>query len=129
VQRLPGETGAAEDEVRRHPERDEQREIVKLLRTIGAAVYVLGTTRRKGDHPGTMQTPGIPDIYAILPAPAYRPLRRGMGVWIEVKAKGGRLRPEQAGFAAHCCAWDIPHVVGGLDAVIDFLVSGGWVKR
>jgi hypothetical protein len=27
----------------------------------------MGTTRRRGDYPGTMQTPGIPDLMAFLP--------------------------------------------------------------
>ena len=43
-------------------EKQIQADIVKLLETVGAAVYKIGTTRKKGDHQGTMQTPGIPDL-------------------------------------------------------------------
>jgi hypothetical protein len=77
---------------RRHqPERAEQASGVQLLRAVGARVWVLGTTRPKGDYPGTRQTPGICDVVAVLP--------RGMGVlfW-EVKAVGGRFRPDQLVF-------------------------------
>jgi hypothetical protein len=48
-------------------ERAEQSHIVQLLRTVGGQVYVLGTTRRRGDYAGTMQTPGLPDLLAFLP--------------------------------------------------------------
>ena len=50
-------------------EKDIQADIVKLLETVGAAVYRIGTTRKKGDHQGTMQTPGIPDLCAFVPVP------------------------------------------------------------
>ena len=40
-------------------EKEIQADIVKLLETVGAAVYKIGTTRKKTDHQGTMQTPGI----------------------------------------------------------------------
>ena len=33
----------------KHPERVEQAHGVKLLRSIGASVYPMGTTRRRGD--------------------------------------------------------------------------------
>ena len=48
-------------------EKEIQADIVKLLNTVGAAVYKIGTTRKKGDHQGTMQTPGIPDLVAFVP--------------------------------------------------------------
>ena len=38
-------------------EKEIQADIVKLLETVGAAVYKIGTKRKKGDHQGTMQTP------------------------------------------------------------------------
>ena len=50
-------------------EKDIQADIVKLLKTVGAAVYRIGTTRKKGDHQGTMQTPGIPDLCAFVKVP------------------------------------------------------------
>jgi len=110
-------------------EKIEQAHLIKLLRSVGGRVYVLGTRRRAEDFQGTMQTPGIGDVYALLPAP---PLRhedgRPCSLWVEVKARGGRLRPEQAAFREQCLAAGVPHVVGGLDAVIAFLVDGGWLK-
>ena len=53
-------------------EKEIQADIVKLLETVGAAVYKIGTTRKKGDHQGTMQTPGIPDLCAFVKMPATR---------------------------------------------------------
>lgn len=107
------------------PEKQVQRQIVNLLRSMGAAVYVIGTTRPRGDMPGTRQTPGIPDLYAVLP-------RRGHGeaqdLWIEVKRRGGKLRPEQERFQQQCREAGIPHVVGGVDDVIRYLVGGGWLS-
>ena len=65
---------------RRHPERVIQSHIVGLLRQVGCQVYVLGTTRPKGDYHGTCQTAGLPDVLALLP--------RGLGVlFVEVKAR------------------------------------------
>ena len=72
-------------------EKDIQADIVKMLKTVGAAVYRIGTTRKKGDHQGTMQTPGIPDLVAfvnvpISPRPVYsRYSIRCVQLWIEVK--------------------------------------------
>ena len=47
-------------------EKHVQADIVKLLESVGAAVYKIGTTRKKGDHQGTMQTAGIPDLLAFV---------------------------------------------------------------
>jgi hypothetical protein len=114
----------------RRPEKVVQAEIVKLLEMIGAKVYKLGTTRQRGDFQGTMQTPGISDLYVFLPD------RRGVGpadetrrtaLWIEVKAEGGKLRPEQAEFRDFCKNAAHAHIVGGLDDVILFLERGGWL--
>jgi hypothetical protein len=115
----------------RVPEKTEQAHIVQLLRSIGGAVYVLGTRRPSGDFQGTRQTPGIGDIFALLPKPPLpAPTGEGKacGVWIEVKASGGRLRTEQAAFRDQCIAAAVPHVVGGLNQVIEFLIAGGWLK-
>jgi hypothetical protein len=111
----------------RVPESVEQAHIVTLVRSIAGKPYVLGTRRRKGDHQGTMQTPGIGDVYAWLPAPR---LKAGVPtfVWFEVKGTGGRLRPEQTEFKQLCEIAGVPHVVGGLDAAIAFLCSGGWIS-
>lgn len=111
-------------------EKVEQAAIVELLRTIGAQVYVLGTVRRKGDHPGTMQTPGLPDVLAFLPPRWWEPSKaflRGT-IAIEVKAKGGRLREAQKEFRAACESSPVAYVTGGLDVVIWWLESRGYLK-
>ena len=109
-------------------ERVEQRHIVAALRAIGARVLTLGTVRAAGDHPGTRQSPGWPDVGAFLP-----PSRDGRTpphwLWVEVKAHRGRLRPEQVAFRADCQACGIAHVVGGLDQVLAYLVSHGYVRE
>lgn len=109
-------------------ERSEQAGITHLLRSLGAKVYTLGTTRRRDDsHFGTMQTPGIGDLYCLLPAPKFCD-GAPCGLWIEVKAPGGRLRPAQQEFRDACQAAGVPHVVGQLDTVIAWLVERGFIK-
>jgi hypothetical protein len=113
---------------RNQPEKVIQAQVVALLRSIGAQVYVLGTRRPRGDHPGTCQTPGLPDLYAFLPQAPLR-LRYGpLALWVEVKAAGGRASAAQETFVDQCQASDVPHVIGGVDDVLAFLVVGGWVK-
>lgn len=109
-------------------EKVEQAHIVQLLRSIGGKVYVSGTVRRRGDFAGTMQTPGIPDVEAFLPAPPDDPHGAWVVLKVECKARGGRLRPEQAEYRRLCEAAQIWHVVGGLDAVIAWLASAGYVR-
>lgn len=116
----------------RVPEKAVQAHIVQLLRTLGGQVYTMGTTRRNGDFAGTMQTPGIPDVMAFLPErdspyPAA-PTSRRLLLFIEVKARGGRLRPEQIAFRERCVAAGVAHVVGDLDDVIAWLVEHGQMK-
>ena len=98
-----------------------QAQCVALLRSLGARVWVLGTVRAKGDHPGTRQTPGFPDVNAFI---------RGCCLYLEVKAAGGKLRPEQADFreAALSCGAPVYHVVGGVDELFAWLVERGIVK-
>lgn len=111
-------------------EKHVQAQIRALLVTVGAKVYTIGRPpRRDALFKGTGQTPGIPDLLVHLP-------RRAQGVdvtpahelWIEVKAKGGRLSAEQASFRDFCQLAGIPHVVGGLDEVLQYLVAYGYVK-
>jgi hypothetical protein len=109
-----------------NPERVEQAHVARLLRTIGATVYVLGVTRKRGDHPGTMQSRGLPDLLAFLPRGNLRAVQL---LVVEVKAERGRLSPEQEDFRDHCRAADVAHVVGGLDAVIAWLVANGYLRR
>jgi len=113
-------------------ERVEQHGIVMLLRTLGAKVYVSGTTRRKGDYAGTMMSPGIPDVEAFLPARMSTGAPSGGGtrelLKVEVKAAGGRLRPEQAEYRDLCAAADVHHIVGGLDTVIAWLIEHHYLR-
>lgn len=121
---------------RRQPEKREQAAIVRLLRTLGARVWVLGTRRRRTDYPGTMQSPGLPDLIVSLPrgrqgcsarrvvassTPAVR-------LEIEVKARGGRLSPAQREYRQHALACGVAHVVGGLDDVIAWLIEHGFLR-
>ena len=93
---------------------------------IGAAVYVLGTVRRKGDHQGTMQTPGLPDVMAFLPG-ANLGARRLL-VW-EAKTARGWLSSAQSEFRAYCERASVEHVTGGLDALIAWLAGHGYVNE
>jgi len=106
----------AADRRLRIPERTVQADIVHLLRLIGFEVWTLGTTRRRGDHPGTMQSAGLPDLIAG---------GRGRCLMVEVKARGGQLRPAQVRFRAMCQAAGVDHVAGGLDEVIAWLQTAG----
>lgn len=116
---------------RRQPESVEQAHGVQLLRSLGGRVYVSGTRRRRGDYQGTMQSEGIPDVEAFLPPP---PAERSdlAALWIllkwEVKAEGGRLRPEQADYRDLCIRARIAHVVGRLDDLIAWLIERDYLK-
>ncbi len=116
----------------RIPEKTEQAHIVQLLRSLGGQVFVFGTHRRATDYHGTMQTAGIPDLVCFLPVKRrgtdLQPGPRFEQVFVECKAAGGRLRPEQIVFRELCLAAQILHVVGGLDDVIAFLVERDFVK-
>ena len=104
-------------------ERVEQAHIVRLLRSLGCAVYVLGTVRRKGEYPGTMQTPGIADLEVWVHDQDTTELLK-----IEVKAKNGRMRPEQVTYREHCQRAGIAHITGGLDEVIAWCVARRMLK-
>jgi hypothetical protein len=117
----------------KQPEKVEQAHGVQLLRSLGAAVYVSGTRRRRGDYQGTMQSLGIPDVEAWLPrrlsdgdAPARRLLK-----W-EVKAAGAwrahtLLTPEQRDYAELCYAAGVAHVCGDYDALVTWLVINAYL--
>lgn len=121
------------------PEKVVQQHVVRLLETVGSHVYVLGTRRSRGqrcpackefvpntDH-STHQTPGISDVYAMVPDPEMDGQRRPM--WVECKAEGGRPSPAQVRFAEQCRAAGIWHVTGDLDDVIAFLLDKQVLKR
>lgn len=122
-------------------ERDEQKAIITLLVRAGCHysakddtdIYVLGTKRprhlAKEAH-RTYQTPGIPDLFAFLPAAMFpipdRPAPRC--VWIEVKAVDGRPSEAQERFERQCGYRKLAHVMGTADAVLAFLVHFGFLK-
>lgn len=125
--------------VRRRPrqlEKGEQAGGVTLLRTLGARVYVLGTRRSRGracstcgtfvpEHQGTRQTPGVADVLAFLPA------RGGARVvlWWEAKRPdGGRISGDQQEFRRLCEESNTAHCVGPLDALIAWLIAGGYLR-
>jgi hypothetical protein len=118
------------DTKRQQPERAEQAAIVKLLKLLGANVYVIGTVRRKGDYQGTCQTPGIPDLYCFLPRARHRRpvVHAPTALWIEVKAPNGRTSSAQLTFGHFARAAGTAHLIGGLDVVTDWLKAGGWIR-
>jgi hypothetical protein len=77
-----------------------------------------------------MQTPGLPDLIAFLPAPPYRGYGEpvlGVALFVEVKARGGRMRTAQKVFAQQCFDVGVPHLVGGIDQVIQWAIEAGYV--
>jgi len=113
-------------------EKYEQADGVKLLGSLGARVYVLGTVRRRGDYQGTMQTPGIPDVHAFLPPPKYgRDLpwgqTRRLLHW-EVKSDTGRPSPAQDEYRVLCQLAGVWHVTGNLNALLAALVQQGYLR-
>lgn len=116
----------------RIPEKTVQSHIVQLLRSIGGKVWVTGTRRPRGDFQGTCMTPGLPDIVAFLPPRPYRiqgdvPYAKPALLFVECKAAGGRLRPEQQEFQGLCQDAEVAHVVGDLDSVIAWLCAHHYV--
>ena len=110
-------------------EKTVQAQILHLLRSVGAKVWVTGVPRRRGDFQGAMRTPGLPDLLAFVPPP--KPTDPFIGwtlLCVEVKARGGRLREEQADFASCCLNADVAHIVGGLAEVIAWLLRRGLVR-
>ena len=100
---------------RRQPEKEIQAQIVTLLRSLRADVWVLGTRRPRGDYQGTRQSPGLPDLIAFLPDEEL--------LFIEVKSPKGRLTEEQKQFQQCCFDARVSHIVGGIDEVIDWLID------
>jgi hypothetical protein len=132
---------------RRRPvrEKDVQTQIIAALRSIGATVCTIGRPPRR-DRPcpscgtrtptrkGTGQTAGIPDLVAFLPHAAWKPhgpeqTTRAHQLWIEVKAAGGTRSPAQLEFADRCQDTRQPYLVGGLDEVLDYLLTRGYIRE
>jgi hypothetical protein len=102
-----------------------QQQVVSTLRSLGAAVYVLGTRRPSGDYQGTRQTPGIPDVLAFVPCAARSTIEQ---IWVECKAPGGRPTREQLEFRARCAQAGIAHIMGGLEELTAWLIERGIVR-
>ncbi|MDP2319603.1 MAG: hypothetical protein Q8O42_09735 [Acidobacteriota bacterium] len=116
-------------------EKSEQLAIRELMITLGAEEYVIGTVRRKGDYPGTMQTPGIPDLQFFLPEKrAWRSdagkasLTRRFVVVEAKRAKGGRFSSQQIEYRGLCAAAGVDYIGGSLDDVIAWLIAEGYLK-
>lgn len=98
----------------------------KLLLWLHAEVIKFGTTRRKGDYQGTMQTPGIPDQMFILPATQTRQPRM---LWWESKAGSGRMSPDQRKFRESILRCEGGyHVVGDVAALITWLCHEHYLR-
>lgn len=108
-------------------EKQEQAAIVQLLETLGGKVWVLGTKRRTGDFQGTMQTPGIPDLYCALPLRSST--RHYRALWIEVKSSQGRASAAQKAFGAVArTTIGTVHLQGTCHDVQNWLVAHGWLS-
>ena len=82
---------------------------VKLLKRLGWTVYVLG-----GQGRATRQTAGIPDVFAVHAA-------RGRALWWEVKAPGGKPRPEQVAFERLAVVAGLPYLRGTFEDLTTYL--------
>ena len=104
----------------------QQEQGIALLRSLGATVYRLGVRRRATDHQGTGMSEGLPDVLAFVPVRGV-PATRTFVAW-EVKASGGRLRPEQIEFQARCFEAGVAHVTGDLTALMQWLVGAKFLR-
>ena len=109
----------------RVPEKVVQAQVVKLFRTFGNC-YVIGTTRRRGDYQGTMQSRGIPDLIAFIRPQPRTAQRKYAHLYWETKAEDGRLSPEQKVFEQECELSETHHGVGGYDDAVAWLIQHGY---
>lgn len=58
---------------------------------------------------------GQPDLYGLW--------RGGGFVEVELKSKNGRLRPEQAAYAAWCASWGVRHIVLVESSIEDWIAA------
>jgi hypothetical protein len=115
-------------------EKAEQASIVNLTGQLGGRVYTLGSRRATccgvcgspSTDRSTRQTEGLGDLAIYLPPP------RGSGawvfLWIECKGREGTLTEAQVAFHEINAAAHVQHLVGGLDAYLEYLEAGGWVR-
>lgn len=90
-----------------------QLEIKRALETLGFHVSDLSQPR------ASMQTPGLPDLYAIQPD-------WPMTVWIEVKRPGGQPTEHQKAWHRTArSAGNLVLVADSVEAVVDYLTEHG----
>lgn len=107
-------------------EKAEQAWVIDLFSKCGCVVHVLGTRRKQMEtcvhchkptpirDQGTRQTPGLPDLWVVVP-PNRLPARvEGLAFWYEVKREGEKLRPEQQAFRDLCLRAGVLHYWGPL---------------
>lgn len=140
--RQTAQVGAGTTNARRpdQPERREQEAVKRILRALGARFWVAGTVRKKTDHPGSMQTPGLADLPLVflprtkLPGFDKATDRPFQLVVIEVKSPAaaktplGGLRPEQHDLLVYCTAAGVPYIHGDVGALLQWLVAHGYLK-
>lgn len=126
---------------RQKPEAAEQEKALRLLRSLGARVWVAGTTRPRGDYQGTCQTPGLPDLpFVFLPQRIRDDARFGDQtrtytlLVVEMKsptAARGKTRGrslEQVEFATLCELANVHYFCGDCDGLIGWLISHGFLR-
>lgn len=87
-----------------------QQDCWKELRAAGFTMYWLSQKRR------TKQSPGLGDLYGVHEA-------KGLVVWVEVKTPTGEQSPAQRDFERVHAGTPVAIVVGGVQAVRDYLAD------
>lgn len=106
-------------------EKVEQAHICAFVRaTLQGKVWVLGTVRRRTDYQGTNQTPGLADLWMVLPAVRDLP---SVGVWWETKSKAGQRSAAQVQFGEACQSAGVAYGFGPFDAFMAWAISQGRV--
>lgn len=96
------------------------RDVVKLLRTFGFAVWSTEQGWRK-ERGGTRQTPGIPDLIVI---------GHDRLLFVEMKGPKGRLRDSQKVFRDECRANGVPWAMWrSVGECRDWLVAEGILEE
>jgi hypothetical protein len=109
-------------------EKDEQFAIRKLMLSLGAREYVLGTKRKRTDYHGTMQTPGIADLQFFLPERRLGHANTRRFVVVEAKReRGSRFSSEQIEYRGLCLAAGVDYIGGCLNDVMAWLIDEGYI--
>src|SRR4030095_15852963 len=76
------------------------------------------------EHPGTCQTPGLPDLLAFLPGEPIRPV-----CFIEQKRAGGQLSDDQRTFRVLAETSSALYIAGTMTDVLAWLTDRGYFKN